>query len=144
MAQQGDVLLFQGNDGGDILVEGGLLAMTGGLETAAYLSLFGGNEDDDGQAGNPRQWWGNLLETEADRQYRGEFAYLLATLPPITSNLRRLEDAAERGLAWFVTSGVASEISATATMPAPGSVRLVVSINADRTIEFIETWRADA
>ena len=49
MTQQGDVLLFQTVDDGEINIENGVVEMSGGLETAAYLSLYGGNEDDDGR-----------------------------------------------------------------------------------------------
>ena len=62
--QQGDVSLFQTNDDGNIEVEGGIVTMGGGLETSAYLSLFGGNEDDDNRTDNPANWWGNIDETD--------------------------------------------------------------------------------
>ena len=47
--QQGDVLLFQTIDDGNVEVINGIITMSGGLDTAAYLSLFGGNEEDDGR-----------------------------------------------------------------------------------------------
>ena len=55
----GDVILRQTQNDGDICVTGGLVAMDGGLSTAAYLSLFGGNFSDDGSQDNPSTWWGN-------------------------------------------------------------------------------------
>ncbi len=145
--QQGDVLIYQGNDGGEINVDGGIVELSAGLESAAYLSLFGGNEDDDGRAGNPRQWWGNLTENEPERQYRSETQYLLGSLPPIPANLRRIEDAARRDLAWFVSAGAASAVSVSASMPSLNTVRLVVQFTADDTppaLEFIENWKEDA
>jgi len=63
MSQQGDVKLFQTTDDGDIYVVNGIVEMSGGLETSAYLSLFGGNEDDDGSDGSPFSWWANLRRT---------------------------------------------------------------------------------
>jgi hypothetical protein len=48
MSQEGDVHLFQTVNDGDICVVGGLVEMSSGLDTAAYISLFGGNEQDDG------------------------------------------------------------------------------------------------
>ena len=146
MAQQGDVLLYQTNDDGDINVDGGIVAMSGGLETAAYLSLFGGNEQDDGRKDNPLQWWGNLGE-EPERQYRSETQYLLRSVPAIPANLRRIEEAAVRDLGWFVSSGAATSVSAAANMPGLNKVRLVVTIEANgqpAVIEFIENWKADA
>lgn len=146
MAQQGDVLLYQTNDGGDINVDGGIVVMSGGLETAAYLSLFGGNEQDDGRKDNPLQWWGNLGE-EPERQYRSETQYLLRSVPSIPANLRRIEEAAVRDLGWFVSSRAATSVSAAASMPGLNKVRLVVTIEANgqpAVIEFIENWKADA
>ena len=146
MTQQGDVLLYQTNDDGDINVDGGIVAMSGGLETAAYLSLFGGNEQDDGRQECPLQWWGNLGE-EPSRQYRSETQHLLRSIPAIPANLRRVEEAAARDLSWFVSSGAATSVSAAAGMPGLNKVRLVVTIEANgqpAVIEFIENWKADA
>lgn len=145
--QQGDVLLYQTNDNGDINVVGGLVALSGGLETAAYLSLFGGNEQDDGRADNPLQYWGNLNETEAEKQYRSETQYLLRSIPAIPANLRRIEDAAERDLAWMVSARAATSVSVSASMPGRNKVRLAVTINAEgdpANLEYIENWKADA
>ena len=101
--QQGDVKLFQTDNEGDITVRDGVVEMGGGLETAAYLSLFGGNEDDDGLADNPKTWWGNLDEIDPAKQYRSETQNLLRGIPATSGNLRRIEDAASRDLAWFIS-----------------------------------------
>lgn len=143
MTQQGDVLLSHTADGGEIAMQNGLVAMSGGLATAAYLSLFGGNADDDGRKDNPHTWWGNRIETVPDRQYRSETQYLLQVLPPIPANLRRLEQAAERDLAWFVTVGVASHVAVAASMPGVNRVALSVTIDNNDKFDFIENWRAD-
>jgi phage gp46-like protein len=134
-----DVLLQHTANGGEITFEQGLLVMSPtGLETAAYLSLFGGNERDSGLASTEKlQWWGNLGERDAARQYRSETHYLLRSLALIPANLRRFEDAAKRDLAWMVSS-VATAVTATATMPALDTVRLVVGIViGDETISFV-------
>jgi phage gp46-like protein len=124
-----DVLLRQTNDGGDITAENGLLAMSEGLETAAYLSLFGGNLDDEGDAASSRlQWWGNLDEVEPARVYRSETQALLRALPAVPSNLRRVEQAAGRDLAWFISSGIARSVDASASIPAVNRIRLTVNI----------------
>lgn len=144
MGQQGDVLLFQTNDGGDVSVEGGLVEMSGGLETAAYLSLFGGNEQDDGRQGTRAGWWGNTVENQPERQYRSETQFLVRSIPSIPANLRRIEQAAQRDLAWLVDVGAATEVTAEASMPGPNKVRLRVKIDAVGLFEFEENWRADA
>lgn len=144
--QQGDVLIYQTNDDGDITVENGLVAMSGGLETAAYLSLFGGNEQDDGRDDGPLQWWGNIGELP-ERQYRSETQYLLRSTPAIPANLRRIEEAAGRDLAWMTSVGVATSVGATATMPGLNKIRIAGAIEAngaETPFEFIENWKADA
>ena len=126
-----DVRLHNTEDGGEITVENGRFEMSDGLEASAFLSLFGGNEDDSGlDADAERQWWGNLSESDPTREYRSETQYLLRSLPLIPANLRRFEDAAKRDLGWMVPS-VASAVAASATIPALNTVRLEIAINED-------------
>jgi phage gp46-like protein len=123
-----DVLLRQTDDGGDITIQGGLLLMSEGLETAAYLSLFGGNEDDPAATDPTLQWWGNLLETEPERSYRSETQFLLASLPLIPANLRRIEQAASRDLQWMLDTEIAQTVTVEATMPGLNRVRIGIVI----------------
>ena len=146
-AQQGDVKLFQTDDEGDITVEGGIVAMDGGLATAAYLSLFGGNEDDDGRADNPANWWGNIDEVDPSKEYHSETQNLLQALPATTGNLRRIEDAANRDLAWFITDKVASSVTVSASIPGVNRIKLRIDIEAqgeESSFEFVENWKAGA
>lgn len=143
--QQGDVLLFQTNDGGDINVEDGVVEMTPGLGVAAYLALFGGNEDDDGRDENPHNWWGNIDETEPSRRYRSETQHLLQSIPAVTGNLRRIEDAALRDLNFFLEDGIASSVSAEASIPAVNTVMVEILIEAqgvESSFAFTENWKA--
>lgn len=140
--QQGDVYLFHTPDGGEIDVEQGVTEMRGSLETSAYLSLFGGNYDDPGEADTTRTWWGNIGEPPAN-QYRSRFAYLLGSIPAIPANLRRLEDAARRDLAWLISSGAATDIDVSITMPALNRIRVIIDIDGNQTLEFVEVWSAD-
>ena len=145
MTQQGDVLLFQTLDDGDIIVEGGIVEMSGGLETAAYLSMFGGNEDDDGLGNSPFTWWGNHDETEPALKYRSETQHLLQAIPAISGNLRRIEDAAGRDLAWLLEKKVASSVIVEASIPRLNTVRIQVTIEAnglESSFEFVENWKA--
>lgn len=143
--QQGDVLLFQTDDDGEINVSGGIVEMSGGLDTAAYLSLFGGNEDDDGRDDNAATWWGNLGEIDPARQYRSETQNLLRSLPATTGNLLRIEDAASRDLAWFVEESVASSVAVVVSIPAINRIKIRVNIEArgeESRFEFVENWKA--
>lgn len=123
-----DVLLRQSNDGGEITIQGGLLLMSEGLETAVYLSLFGGNEEDPGEAELALQWWGNLLEAEPERAYRSETQFLLRALPAIPINLRRIEQAAARDLQWLLDTETAQSVAVEATIPTVNRVRLGLEI----------------
>ncbi len=145
--QQGDVSLFQTDDEGDITVEGGIVTMSGGLETSAYLSLFGGNEDDDGREDNPANWWGNIDEVDPTKEYHSETQNLLQALPATTGNLRRTEDAANRDLSWFITSKVASSVTVSASIPGINRIKLTIDIEAqgeESSFEFVENWKAGA
>lgn len=143
MTQQGDVKLYQTTDNGEINVENGTVEMSSGLETAAYLSLFGGNEEDDGREGNPLSWWGNLGE-DSENQYRSRTQHLLRSIPAVPANLRRIEDAAKGDLEWFISSKAASSVTVTATMPGLNKVTLTVDIDAvgdPASFEFTENWK---
>ncbi len=137
-----DVLLFQTPDDGEITIVDGVVELTDDFRTAAYLSLFGGNEDDDGRDDNPLSWWGNLEETDPAKRYVSETQHLLDKLPPTSGNLLRLEDAATRDLKWFLDTGIALTVLVEASIPELNSVAFVVTINGDETVEFIEVWKA--
>jgi len=141
--QQGDVTLFQTNDDGDISVVNGIVEMSGGLETAAYLSLFGGNEDDAGLTDATKTWWANLDEIDPTFQFRSETQHLLESIVPTTGNLGRIEDAAIKDLEWFTELGIASEVTVVASMPGLNRVKLTVNIDQNE-LEFIENWRANS
>lgn len=145
MHQEGDVLLFQSTDGGEIEAVNGLLTMSGGLETMAYLCLFGGNENDSAGADSARQWWGNLTETDPALQYRSETQNLLQALPATSNNLKRVEQAAKRDLQVFITSGIATEVNVSVTIPAINSLKITGNIAAygeTSEFEFTENWKS--
>ena len=145
MSQQGDVLLQQTNDNGDISVVNGVVEMTGSFETMAYLCLFGGNEDDDGRSDNSETWWGNIDEIDPDLRYVSETQNLLKSIPAISSNLLRIQAAAERDLAVFITKNIASSVTVVVNVPALNRVAITVDIEADgeeSSFKFTENWRA--
>lgn len=131
-----DVRLYHDDDGGEIDFVNGSSIMADGLESAAYLSLFGGNEDDSGtQADDRKQWWGNLSEPDAARKLRSETQHLLRSLPAVPFNLRRLTEAVERDLAWMKSS-LASQVSALVTIPGLNRVSVAVSIELQDGRQF--------
>ncbi|MDZ7922709.1 MAG: hypothetical protein U5M23_01330 [Marinagarivorans sp.] len=125
MTQQGEVLIFQTPDGGDIEVIDGVVTMTGGLESAVYLSMFG----DDGD------WWGNIGVPQ-NQKISGRLGKLIDTLPPIPVNLLRLEDAAKSDINWLGAGVVVA-----ASMPALNTVKITVSIGETK-LEFTENWNS--
>lgn len=142
--QDGDVKLFNTVDGGEINVEAGLFLMDGGLESAAYLALFGGNEDDTGTSGDREQWWGNVDEP-APRTYRSETQHLLRSIPAISANLRRIEDAAKRDLNFFISERIANRLSVSVALTALNTIKLNVTIEAEgaeSAFSFVENWGA--
>ncbi len=143
MNYQGDVNLLQTLENGDICVENGIIEMSGGLTTAVYLSIFGGNVQDDGRDDNALQWWGNFLDTDVECNYRSETQYLLRSIPATPANLSRIEDAVNRDLAWMITTGAARSVDVSATMPGINEIKVKIRIDGDQTLEYVENWRVE-
>lgn len=141
--QQGDVKLFQTPDDGEINVVDGIVEMSGGLETMAYLCLFGGNIDDAGGDDKSKSWWGNTIEKQPERLVRSETQHLLETLPALPQNLIPMRDAAVRDLNVFLTEKIASEVTVDVTIPGLNRIRFNIDINAFGELdqfEFTENW----
>jgi len=142
-----DVKLFQTDNGGDITVERGVVELSNGLESTVYLSLFGGNEDDNGTPDSPDSWWGNIGEEQIDRTYRSETQHLLRALPTTSGNLRRIEEAVNRDLAWLIAAGVASSVSGSASVTGVNRVTITIDVEAvgpASRFKFVENWKASA
>jgi phage gp46-like protein len=134
-------------DGGEIAISNGVFAMSDdGVAAAVYLSLWGGNEDDSGSDGDkPRQWWANLSEPDEAARYRSETQYLLRTIPAVPGNLKRIEDAVGRDLAWMVTGEFSTFVGAVARLPALNTIQLTVSVEVNGNvipIPLTMPWRA--
>jgi phage gp46-like protein len=131
-----DVLLCQTVNNGDINLEDGVVELSPGLETAAYLSMFGGAD-----------WWGNIDEDVPARRYDARTQALLETLNPSSRNLLRIEEAAKADLAWFISEKVASSVEAVASIPALNKLNLLVTIRAEgqeAEFTYVENWKASA
>jgi phage gp46-like protein len=127
-----DVLLYQTPDGGEVDCVNGQVVMNDELTTAAFLSLFGSNEEDSGADGDqPKEWWGNKLATDEAEKLRGELQQLLKTLPVTSGNLRRFQDAAQRDLSWFVSAGVATAVAVRVVIPFINELRFDIAIEVN-------------
>ena len=137
-----DVRLFHQDDGGNIEFAGPFdtttdIKLDTGLETAVYLSWFGGNirdpgarhsvADDDPDHEHKNQWWGNYGEPEA-RQMISETAHVLRDLPATSNNLLAVEDSMLRDVQWALDDGTFDEATMTAALIAKGRIRLTAQI----------------
>ena len=146
MNQQGDVLLCQTPDNGEVEIIDGIVTMDGGLDTAAYLSLFGGNYDDNSGFDTTLQWWGNIGESDQSRGYRSETQFLLHSIPATSFNLLRIEDAVKNDLNWLLTEKIATELQVSVSIPNLNKVNITVNINAigsPKEISFYENWKTN-
>lgn len=147
MIGQGDVLLFQTNDNGEISIENGLVGMTGGFNTAVYLALFGGNADDDTTMNNKKNWWGNLVEPDPLFHYRSKTQYVLSRIIPISGNLVQIEDAVETDLQKLIDFGAVDSVDATVSLIDVRKVKISIEIIADSEkieITFLANWKAQS
>jgi phage gp46-like protein len=129
-----DVLIQQTNNEGDIECVGGVVTLTGGFESAVYLSMFGG----------PSSYWGNLLETDPARHYDGETERALNGAPATPANLRKIEQAAQRDLSWLITTKAANTVSVSASMPGVNKITFLIVVSAvglESQFEFTENWK---
>ncbi len=140
-----DVKIYQTQNDGDIVVENGITEMTPGFDSAVYLSMFGGNEADEGGSDDPNQWWGDILDADPARHYRGETETTLLNLPAVPASLLRVEEAAKRDLKWLTDTRAASTVTVSATMPGVDRIGLTVTVQADgieSQFEYVENWKA--
>jgi len=89
-----DVLLQDKGDGGEVVLIGGDLQGDGSLYNSVYLSLFQG------------ECFSNIFE---EHETDNEFEELLS-LPITMSNLKKVENKANKCLKWMIENGVANEI----------------------------------
>lgn len=114
---EGDVLLRFGNGSWDIVVEDGLFKPCMNFDTAAALSLFGGNKDDvngwDGET-----WWGNLIPgTAEEEKLVSEFQAVTRGVPLTSFSLKKARAAAGRDLDWLASYADGMSISMRAEAP---------------------------
>jgi len=144
MNDSGDVIIAQTPDGGDITIADGIIAMSGGLESTAYLALFGGNFEDNGRNNNPSSWWGNRGEI-ADRQIRSRTQNLLRSIPATSGNLLLIKQAVLLDLAFFISLKIASSLTVAVTIPALNNINIKVDIIAEgveSSFNFTENWKS--
>lgn len=134
-----DVRIFQVDDGGEIEFAGSDIVTTDlktdtGLESAVYLSWFGGNE--------LSPWWGNIGEP-VERQYTSELAKVLRDLPATSNNLLRVEDAANHDVQWMLDTKTVLDVEVSATLLDVDKVGItaVISVSKEEfVVAFQTSW----
>ncbi len=115
----------------DIDVQSGDLLGEEGLETAILISLFTDQRIEEselpqGQTSR-RGWWGDLFP-DVDGDKIGSKLWLLDNAKQLTSELPRYEQFVVESLSWLIEDGVASDISASASYPERGQLKIEIDI----------------
>jgi phage gp46-like protein len=141
---EGDLLLIDTPDGGDIVIKDGLFANDSSYGAAVYLSLFGGNKEDAGKVKNNNTWWGNLLAGMSEPEKMISRFQAATTGTPMTSKtVREAENAAKLDLQWIVDGGWADAIAVDGRVSMRNRFSLRVEITARGKAVF-ENVFADA
>jgi phage gp46-like protein len=138
---EGDLLLTDTRDGGDVLIAEGLFQSDRSFDTAVYLSLFGGNKSDSGKVKNNKTWWGNTLRgTSENEKLVSRFQNVIFGLPMTTKNILEAEDAAELDLKWIIDEGLADKIEAVGRAITHNRFTLRVNIEAGGKYIYAHTF----
>ena len=144
---EGDLLLCDTPDGGDIIILDGLISSERAYGTAVYLSLFGGNQEDNGKVKNRKTWWGNTLRGVSENQKLvSRFQAIIFGLPMTTKNIMDAEEAAKLDLDWMVGEKLADEIIPDGRAVSNNRFNLKIQIKSKgKTIyssTFVIPWKA--
>ena len=142
---EGDVLLIDTPDGGDIVLENCLIEADRKFSTSVYLSLFGGNIDDPGKTKSDREWWGNLFADSESEKIRSRFQYIINGFPMTVKYIREAEEAAYLDLKWLIKENIADKINIEGRSKDKEHFELYVEILADQSLlyknSFVVHWR---
>lgn len=128
---QGDVLLFQTTDGGEITVENNQIKLTEGLETAVYLSLF-----------SPDDWFLNNIAETNEEKLSSETEQVIRNKPNVSKNYGLLEQAINNDLKWLTAGKYADAI--TVSVSSNQINRVNINLTVDSTvISFNVGWASN-
>lgn len=139
---EGDMDVCTTADGGDVTIQDGLFVCDRGFRTAIYLSLFGGNESDDGKNTANKSWWGNMISgTKLAEKYVSRFQNIITSLPMSTKNIKLAEDAALIDLDWIKTEGIADLIESSGSVSGKNIFCLIVRLKKKGILLFENEYR---
>lgn len=131
-----DVILYDTVDGGEISDD---IETRYPIDSAAYLSLFGGNAQDDGSANNSATWWGNLLESDPNYKQVSKTQYALANLALAPMNIHKFKAAALSDLNWITSLGYGKTLDVSVTIPGVNKIKIIVSVDGVEILEHFAT-----
>jgi phage gp46-like protein len=138
---EGDILLYETADGGELKIEDGLFISDKQFSTAVYLSLFGGNKDDSGKIKNNKEWWGNMLNgIYENEKLKSRFQYVITGFPMTVKSIKEAETAAFIDLEWFIKDKIADEINIYGWAAGEKKFNLNVEIKKDIRTLFKNTY----
>lgn len=126
----GDPILIDNGDGGDLVIVNGQPEMDDGLQNAVFISLF-----------TDKSWWANSILPD-NEQTTSELSTLDRS---VLTNKTRLdaEEYARQALSWMVSDGLASKISVSAEIVAIGVLGLIITIEQpgkQSTVRYKINW----
>ena len=147
--KDGDVLLILKENGIDININNGLIEMTGGFETAIILSLFGGNDQDDGTESTKKyEFWGNKLENDQNKKLISRTGGILTGLPVTPNNLRLIDQAIQLDLNWMKTLNIIDELNINLRIPQKNRIEIEIEGIKDKNklfnTKFAQNWIAQS
>ena len=138
---EGDVLLVATDDGADIVVSDGLVEPCASAQTAALVSLFGGNGG--ARAGGNDGWWGNCAGAGSAAE-RVESAFLSEISGGAVSGamIPRARKAAEDDLKWMVDEGIADSVSVNICAVGRNELKVTIDARKDGGTAFLAEFKA--
>jgi len=128
---QGDLFLEDTPDGGDIRIENDFFVNDRSFNTAVYLSIFGGNKDDNGKVKNKKTWWGNTLDGVSENEKLvSRFQAVIISMPMTSKNIAEALGAAALDLQWIKDEGIGDEVIVTGSAIARNKFTLKINILA--------------
>lgn len=136
----GDVLLEVADGTADMVVTANAIHDCRTFDTAVVLSLFGGNDEDDGKS-DGKTWWGNCIgNTSKAERIESRFQHITHAMGLSSAALREAEKAASMDLAWMKDEGIADEITCTGSILDRNSFSLIVLVKKSGNTVFTGTY----
>ena len=142
--QNGDVKLIITKEGFDIDLKNNFIEMTSGFESAIFLSIFGGNEEDDySEATKEKQFWGNRLN---GNQYRSRTLKFINGNYANAQNLQLLEQNILLDLNWFIEENIADTLEVDCSIPNFNELKIDIRLLRDSKLlansNYKLNWKA--